>query len=62
MCGFYAIKDPLDEAMWTRFICSLGNEIVLNAIFKISDEVLTFSKTVKIAQDTEDASKAAKEQ
>ena len=32
-----------------------------NAIFKVSDEELTCSKAVKIAQDTEDAAKAAKE-
>ena len=61
-CDFDAIKDPQDEAMRTRFICSIGNEAVLKAIFKVSDEELTFSKAVKIAQDTEDAAKAAKEQ
>ena len=59
-CDFDAIKDPQDEAMRTRFICSIGNEAVLKAIFKVSDEELTFSKAVKIAQDTEDAAKAAK--
>ena len=41
---FDAIKDPQDEAMQTRFICSIGNEAVLKAIFKVSDEELTFSK------------------
>ena len=61
-CDFDAIKDPQDEAMRTRFICSIGNEAVLKAIFKVSDEELTFSKAVKIAQDTEDAAKATKEQ
>ena len=47
--------------MRTSFICSIGNETVLKAVFKIFDEELTFSKAVKIAQDTEDAAKAAKE-
>ena len=61
-CDFDAIKVPQDEAMQTRFICSIGNKAVLKAIFKVSDEELTFSNAVKIAQDTEDASKAAKEQ
>ena len=61
-CDFDAIKDPQDEAMRSRFICSIGNEAVLKAIFKVSDEELTFSKAVKIAQNTEDAAKAAKEQ
>ena len=61
-CDFDAIKDPQDEAMRTRFICSIGNEAVLKAIFKVSDEELTFSKAVKIAQDTEYAAKAAKMQ
>ena len=60
-CDFNTIKDPRDEAMRTRFISSIANEAVLKAIFKVSNEQLTFSKTVKIAQDTEDATKTAKE-
>ena len=55
-------KDPQNEAMQTSFICSIGNEAVLKAILKVSDEELTFRKVVKIVQDTEDAAKAAKEQ
>ena len=61
-CDSDTIKDPQDEAMRSYFICSTGNEADLKAIFKISDEELTFSKAVKISQDTEDAAKAAKEQ
>ena len=60
-CDFTAITDPQDEAMCTRFICSVGNEAVLKAIFKISDDELTFSKAIQIAQETEDAAKVAKE-
>ena len=41
--------------MQTRFICSIGNEAVLKAFFKVSDEELT----IKIAQDTADATKGA---
>ena len=48
--------------MRTKFICSIGNEVVLKTLCKVSDEELTFSKAIKIAQDTEDSAKAAKEQ
>ena len=48
--------------MRTRFICSPGNEAVPKAIFNVSDEELTFSKAVKIAHNTENAAKIAKEQ
>ena len=34
-CIFQSIKDPLDEALRTRFICSLDNEAVLKALFKL---------------------------
>ena len=46
--------------MRKRFICSIGNEAALKVIFKVSDEKLTFSKAVKIAQDIENAAKATK--
>ena len=59
-CNFTAIKDPLDEALRTRFICSINNEAVLKALFKEDDE-LTFSRAVEIAVETEDAAKVAKE-
>ena len=32
-CDFTSIKDPLDEALRTRFICSVNNEAVLKALF-----------------------------
>ena len=60
-CDFPTIKDPQDEAMRTRFICSVGNEAVLKAIFKIPDDQLTFTKAVEVAQENEDAAKVAKE-
>lgn len=60
-CDFSAIKDPQDEAMRTRFICSINNEAVLKALFKISDSDLTFSKAIQVAMETEDAAKVAKE-
>ena len=60
-CDFRAIKDPLDDAMLTRFMCSVSNEAVLKALFKVSADELHFSKAVEIAMATEDAAKVAKE-
>ena len=51
----------MDEALRTRFICSINNEAVLKALFKVKDDVLTFSSAVEIAVETEDAAKVAKE-
>ena len=39
-CDFSSIVDPRDEAMRTRFICSVNNEAVLKALFKIPDDEL----------------------
>ena len=60
-CDFSSIKDPLDEAMRTRFICAISNEAVLKALFKIKGDELTFAKAIEIATETEDAAKVAKE-
>ena len=53
-CDFPAIKDPLDEALRTRFICSVGNEAVLKACFKCKEEELSFNKAIQIAVEVED--------
>ena len=60
-CDFTSIKDLQDEALRTHFICSVGNEAVLKALFKLSDDKLTFQRAVKVAAETEDAAKVAKE-
>ena len=60
-CNFTAIKDSLDEALRTLFICSINNEAVLKTLFKVKDDELTFSRAVEIAVETEDAAKVAKE-
>ncbi|XP_048586178.1 uncharacterized protein LOC116604056 [Nematostella vectensis] len=60
-CDFPSITDPLDEAMRTRFICSINNEAVLKALFKVKDDELTFVKAVQLAIEIEDAAKVAKE-
>ena len=60
-CDFASIKDPLDEALRTRFICSIKNQAVLKALFKVKDSDLTFAKAITIAMETEDVSKVAKE-
>ena len=60
-CDFPAIPDPLDEAMRTRFMCSVNNEAVLKALFKHKEGDLTFAKAVALAVETEEAAKVAKE-
>ena len=60
-CDFPSIKDPQDEALRQRFICSVNNESVLKAIFKVKDTDLTFAKAIQTAIETEDAAKVAKE-
>jgi hypothetical protein len=60
-CAFNEIGDPLDEAMRTRFMCSIQNEAVLKALFKVKPEDLTFAKAVETAVEIEEASKVAKE-
>ena len=60
-CDFPAIHDPLDEAMRTRFMCSVNNEAVLKALFKHKEGDLTFAKAVAVAVETEEAAKVAKE-
>ena len=58
---FQSIKDPLDEAMRTRFICSVDDEAILKALFKLSDDELTFTKSLQVTQETEEAARVAKE-
>ena len=60
-CDFPSIKDPQDEALRQRFICSVNNETVLEALFKVKDTELTFARAVEVAIETEDAARAAKE-
>ena len=60
-CDFPSISDPLDEAMRTRFMCSVNNEAVYKALFKRKEDDLTFAKAVAVAVETEEAAKVAKE-
>ena len=60
-CDFPSIKDPQDEALRQRFICSVNNEAVLKALFKVKIDDLTFAKAVQTAIEVEDAAKVAKE-
>ena len=57
ICDFSSITNLLDEALRTRFICSINNEAVLKALFKFKDLELTFTR----ATETEDAARVAKE-
>ena len=60
-CDFQSIKDPLDEALRTKFICSVDNEAVLKTLFKLKDDELKFSNAIRVAQELEEAAKVAKE-
>ena len=60
-CDFDSITKPQDEAMRTRFICSINNEAVLKAVFKVKDTDLTFAKAIEVALEVEEAAKVAKE-
>ena len=60
-CDFQSIKDPLDEALRTKFICSVDNETVLKTLFKLKDDELKFSNAIRVAQEVEEAAKVAKE-
>ena len=59
-CDFQSIKDPLDEALRTKFICSVDNEAVLKTLFKLKDDKLKFSNAIRVAQEVEEAAKVAK--
>ena len=60
-CDFQSIKDPLNEALRTKFICSVDNEAVLKTLFKLKDDELKFSNAIRVAQEVEEAAKIAKE-
>ncbi|CAM1331994.1 Uncharacterised protein r2_g4090 [Pycnogonum litorale] len=60
-CDFTSIKDAQDEAMRTRFMCSVNNEAVLKALFKMDDDELTFTKAILVATENEGAARVAKE-
>ena len=60
-CDFQSIKDPLDEALRTKFICSVDNKAVLKTLFKLKDDELKFSNAIRVAQEVEEAAKVAKE-
>ena len=55
------IFNPLDEALRTKFICSVDNEAVLKTLFKLKDDELKFSNAIRVAQEVEEAAKVAKE-
>ena len=59
---FTHIENPLDEALQTRFICSINHEAVLKALLKINDDdEFIFEKAVEVATETEKAAMVAKE-
>ena len=60
-CDFASIQDPLDEAIRTRFVCSIQNEATIKALFKAKDDELTFTRAIEIAAESEEATRVAKE-
>ena len=58
---FNPLKIHLDEALRTKFICSVDNEAVLKTLFKLKDDELKFSNAIRVAQEVEEAAKVAKE-
>ena len=60
-CDFASIRDLQDEALRTKFTCSIANEAVLKALFKVENDELKFSRAVEVTMGTKDAAKAAKE-
>ena len=42
-------------------MCCVNNEAVLNALFKIKSDELTFTRAVEVATETEDAARVARE-
>ena len=50
-CDFQSIKDPLDEALRTKFM----------TLFKLKDDELKFSNAIRVAQEVEEAAKVARE-
>jgi len=60
-CNLASIADTLDKALRTHFICSVKNEAVLKALFKMKADELDFHTVIQVAIQTEDAAKVAKE-
>ena len=65
MCSCQLIMDALDKDLRTRFICSVDNEVVIKALFKLKDDELTFAKGIQVhvhvTQETVEAARVAKE-
>ena len=57
---FLKIDFPLDEALHTRFMCSVGNKVILKALFNVNNKELIFTKAIAIAVETDEAAKVAK--
>ena len=59
-CDFPSIEDTLNEALITRFMCSVDNEAVLKSLFKIPEDELNFNRAVEIATEVEESAKVAR--
>ena len=45
-CNFSSLKDPQDEALRSRSICSLKNDALLKALFKVTDDGLDLTRAI----------------
>ncbi|KII63742.1 hypothetical protein RF11_08128 [Thelohanellus kitauei] len=61
-CDFGSVKNPLEEALKTAFVCAVNNESVLRTIFHKHSEDLSFNEVVEIAKEVEGAMNTAKAQ
>ena len=57
-CDFTAIKNPLDEAMGSCFICAINNKAIVKSVFREKEKKLTLVNVVVIATEVEEAAKA----
>lgn len=60
-CAFNTIKDPLDEALRTCFVCCVNNEKVVRALYKVKEDELDFQKAMEMAEQIEETDQCAKE-
>jgi len=56
-----SIADVLDETLRMRFICSVNNEAILKALFKMKADELDYTIAILVAIQTEDPAKVVKE-
>ena len=54
-CGYETIRNPFDDTLLTRFVCSVDNDRVLKMLFEMNHEELDFARAVQVAKFVEDS-------